>query len=89
MLEYKPSNCERQISKDIKHPKPAAHRTQYQRPADCEPRQCCTNQSRRVQEKVQLKQGQANWQLNLEGLFKDADAGDRVDQIVLPIYLHG
>ena len=34
------------------------------------------------QETVQIKQEQANWQLNLEGLFKDADAGDRIDQIV-------
>ncbi|WP_303536000.1 putative Ig domain-containing protein [Synechococcus sp. YX-04-1] len=42
------------------------------------------------QETVQLKQEQANWQLDLEGLFKDADAGDRVDQIVptdLPAWL--
>ena len=42
------------------------------------------------QETIRLKQGQADWQLNLEGLFKDADAGDRVDQIVptdLPAWL--
>ena len=42
------------------------------------------------QETVQIKQEQANWQLNLEGLFKDADAGDRIDQIVptdLPAWL--
>ena len=40
------------------------------------------------QETIQLKQD--SWQLNLEGLFKDADAGDRVDQIVptnLPAWL--
>ena len=42
------------------------------------------------QETVQLDQGQANWELNLEGLFNDADAGDRIDQIVptdLPAWL--
>ena len=42
------------------------------------------------QETIQLKQDQPDWQLNLEGLFKDADAGDRVDQIVptdLPAWL--
>ena len=42
------------------------------------------------QETVVLNQGQANWELNLEGLFRDADAGDRIDQILpnsLPAWL--
>ena len=41
-------------------------------------------------ETIQVDQGQANWELNLEGLFSDADAGDRIDQIVpndLPAWL--
>ena len=42
------------------------------------------------QESVRINQGQADWSLNLEGVFKDADAGDRIDQIVptdLPAWL--
>ena len=42
------------------------------------------------QETVQLEQGAPNWELNLEGLFDDADAGDRIDQIAptnLPSWL--
>ena len=43
------------------------------------------------QEIIHLDQGQVDWSLNLEGLFKDADAGDRIDQIVptdLPAWLN-
>ena len=39
---------------------------------------------------LQLEQGDPNWELNLEGLFDDADAGDRIDQIAptnLPSWL--
>ena len=39
---------------------------------------------------VKINQGQADWSLNFEGVFKDADAGDRVDQIApadLPAWL--
>ena len=42
------------------------------------------------QETVKINQGQADWSLNFEGVFKDADAGDRVDQIApadLPAWL--
>lgn len=42
------------------------------------------------QETVVVNQGQSNWALNLEGLFRDADAGDRIDQILpnsLPAWL--
>ena len=33
------------------------------------------------QEVVQLSQGQSNWELNLEGLFGDADPGELLEQI--------
>ena len=42
------------------------------------------------QETVRINQGEADWKLNLEGVFKDADAGDRIDQIAptdLPAWL--
>ena len=42
------------------------------------------------QETVRINQGQSDWRLNLEGVFKDADAGDRIDQITptdLPAWL--
>ena len=42
------------------------------------------------QETVRINQGQSDWSLNLEGVFKDADTGDRIDQIAptdLPAWL--
>ena len=42
------------------------------------------------QESIDLDQGQKEWKVNLEGLFSDADVGDRIDQIAptdLPAWL--
>ena len=42
------------------------------------------------QETIRINQGQADWKLNLDGVFQDADAGDRIDEIAptdLPAWL--
>ena len=82
MLEFKPSNFEPLISKGIQHQNLQLTVRNINDPPIVDRESAALIRTGVWQEVVQIKQEQANWKLDLEGLFKDADAGDRIDQIV-------